>query len=104
MPDITRLERVEAALHRIEQKIDTLIRLASVQLKENLVIMQNFDALTQKVAEVEAGEQSAITLITELAAEVRATAPTQEAIDALAARLDASKAALAAAVVANPAT
>lgn len=64
-------------------------------------IMATMQDLADKVAALETVEDSAIALITGLAEQVRNLAPTQDAINALADKLDADKEKLSAAVTAN---
>lgn len=97
--------RVLDALARIEQtQADQGRLLARILQKENAMSL-DLTALTAKVSAQETVEQSAITLLQELNAAVKAlptTDPaTQAAIDALATRIDAGTQGLAAAVVAN---
>lgn len=61
----------------------------------------DLNALTASVQANTDAEQSAITLITQLADEIRANAGDQAAVDALATQLQDQAASLAAAVVAN---
>ena len=63
--------------------------------------MADLTALTTAVQNNTDAEQSAITLITQLAEQIQAAAGDQAAVDALATQLQDQAAALAAAVVAN---
>ncbi len=79
---------------RIERKLDQLI-------KGEETIMADLQGITDAVAAETSIDQSAITLIQNLAAAVASLQPNQAAIDALAAQLTASAEALSAAVTAN---
>ena len=101
----SQLDRIEARIKRMEQRLENLCNLTRATLSEVLCMPLNFDTLVQKVTELQTVNQSAIELLSQLSAEIRATAPTQEAIDALADQIDANKVEMAAAVTANtPAT
>jgi DNA repair exonuclease SbcCD ATPase subunit len=100
----TQLDRIEGRLKRIEQQIQNLSALTRATLSEVLNMAINFDTLTAKVSELETVNQSAIELLGQLATIIRSTQPTQEAINALADRLDADKQELASAVTANTPT
>jgi len=100
----TQLDRIERALQRVEAKLATLTTLERAQLSEQLDMALSLDDITQKVTTIETVDQSAVTLIQQLAEMVRNLQPTQDAINALAGRLDASATALAAAVTANTPT
>lgn len=101
MPETTQLDRIESRLARLEQKVDTVLSLSRAELQEQFLMASNLDALTQKVTDIEQVDQAAATLLGELSDIIRNTQPTQEALDALANRLSASRDALAAAIVAN---
>lgn len=64
--------------------------------------MADLTRITDVVTRAAAGIDSAVVLIRELAKEIRDTAPTQQALDALAAQLEAKAGELAAAVTENP--
>lgn len=85
---------IDVRLDAMETKIDRIL----ANQKEELM---NLDALTTQVAQTTTVEQSAITLITGLAAQLSAIADNPAAINALAAQLNASANALAAAVTTN---
>lgn len=104
MPETTQLDRIESRLTRLEQKIDTIIALSRAELQEQFLMAANLDSITATVTNIETVDESAVTLIQQLAELVRSTQPTQEAIDALAARLSASASALATAITANTPT
>lgn len=97
----TQLDRIEARLTRVELKLDNVTNLARAQLSEQFTMAASLDGITAQVTNIETVDQSAIVLIQQLATLVAQLTPTQEAIDALAGRLQASASALAAAVVAN---
>jgi hypothetical protein len=84
----------ENQLTRIERKLDALAH------QEN-IIMADLTALTAEVAETTAVEQSAITLIQGIAAQLAAAATDPAAVQALADQLSSGAAGLAAAVAAN---
>lgn len=93
----------------IDPRIDSLVSgidgirdMLTTVLNKESTIMANLDALTQEVTDTEGAEDSATTLLIAIEAEVAALAPNQAAIDGLVARLSAKRAALAAAVAANP--
>jgi hypothetical protein len=69
--------------------------------KENIIIMADLAALTTQVTANTDAEASAIQLITNIAAALKAAGTDPVAIAALATQLETSRAALAAAVVAN---
>jgi hypothetical protein len=99
------LDRIEGTINRLLQTVTSLPVLVRTTLSEVLNMAISFDALTQKVTELETAQQSAIQLLGDLSTIIRNTEPTTAAINALADRLDADKTELAAAVVANtPAT
>lgn len=85
-------------VERIEAKLD---RLTSLVIKQGIETMADITALTAQVAQSTSVEASAITLIQQIAAALSSIQPTQAAIDALAAQLNTSATALAAAVTAN---
>lgn len=95
------LDRIEGLIGRLVQELRSLSTLMRATLSEVLNMAINFDVLTEKVTELQTVGQSAIELLGQLSTIIRDTQPTQEAITALADRLDASKQELAAAVVAN---
>lgn len=86
------------AIKRIEAKLD---RLTSLIIEQGNKTMADITALTAQVTQSTTVEQSAITLIQGIAAELANIQPTQAAIDALTAQLNTSATALAAAVSAN---
>lgn len=101
MPEVTQLDRIERAVTRLAQRVDLLLSLARAQLAEQADMAVSLDDITQHVTEIESVDQSAIELLKKLADKVGSLEPTQEAIDALAARIRTSAEALAAAVTAN---
>jgi hypothetical protein len=88
-------------LDRIERKLDQLLGLSSRIHHGEDVIMANLDQLTTDVAANTTVEQSAITLITGLKAELDAAGTDPVKLAALSSQLEASSSALAAAVSAN---
>lgn len=100
MPEPT-LSDIMARLVRVEQKVDNITALARAQLSEQFTMATSLDGIQAQVTNIESVDQSAVTLIEQLADLVRSTQPTQEAIDALANRLQASASALATAITAN---
>lgn len=101
MPDQTQLDRIEGRLTRIEQKIDNVTALQRATLSEIFTMAANFDVLIQKVTNLETVNESAITLLGELAQLVRDLPADQSAINQLADRIDADRQRMADAVVAN---
>jgi len=85
---------LQKTLSRIEHKLDQLL------LQEE-VMAGELDALTAQVAENTSVEQSAITLIQNLAAQIQAAGTDPAKLDALVQQLHGSSAALAAAITAN---
>lgn len=99
------LNRIEGSIERLTQAVSALTALTRSTRNEVLTMAISFDAVVTKVTELETAQQSAIQLLGDLSTIIRNTQPTQEALNALADRLDADKTELAAAVVANtPAT
>lgn len=99
------LNRIEGSIERLTQAVSSLAALIRSTRNEVITMSVSFDTLTQKVTELETAQQSAVQLLGDLSTIIRNTQPTQEAINALADRLDADKVEIAAAVVANtPAT
>ena len=98
--------RIDVYYHGIDedalnQKLDNVLAiLNNIQGKEVHMSVE-LDALTAQVAENTAVEQSAIVLIQGIAAQLAALKDDPVAIAALAAQLDATSEALAAAVLAN---
>jgi hypothetical protein len=95
--EASQLDRIETLLHRV------LLGLAVVNLKENLT-MADLSALTADVANTTSVEQSAITLIEGLAAQIAAAANDPAALAALGDQLNTEAASLAAAVAQNTPT
>jgi hypothetical protein len=93
-PPIHHADADSAALRRIERKLDLLLK------KENL-IMSTLDTLTAEVANNTSVEQSAVTLLGNLKAELDAAGTDPVALKALSDQLAANDTALAAAIVAN---
>lgn len=99
------LNRIEGAVERLTQAVSALTALTRSTRNEVLTMAISFDALIAKVTDLETAQQSAVQLLGDLSTIIRNTQPTQEAINALADRLDHDKVEIAAAVVANtPAT
>lgn len=86
---------LSAALAEINRKLDKV-------LSKETTIMADLTSLTQEVADTKAGEESAITLITGLAAAIAAAGTDPVKLQALQDSLAAERSALAAAVAANP--
>jgi hypothetical protein len=104
MADPTQLDRIEALLNTIKlQNTQQTALLGALVAGEQLMSAQ-LDALAAQVAQTETVEQSAITLIQGLAAQLAAVATDPAAVAALAARLNSSATALAAAITANTPT
>ena len=85
---------IRAALAEINLKLDKL-------LKGQQTIMADLTALTAQVTQNTTVEGSAIQLIQNIAAQLAASSSDQAAVDALAAKLNTSATALAAAITAN---
>lgn len=85
----------------VDARMDILEGLLRQALRQEGGIMDDLTALTTQVATNTSVEQSALTLITGLAAKLAASANDPAAIAALAQQLNASGVALAAAVAAN---
>lgn len=96
-----RLERIERGMTRLELEQRQNSALLSALIIGEKIMSKQLDDLATQVSQVETVEQSAITLIQGLAAQIAASANDPAAIQALAARLLASSTALAAAVTAN---
>ena len=96
-----RLTRIEAGQDRIEAGLDNLLRLGLLTLREEIKMGTKFDALNEKVTELETVQEGAVTLLGTLAQEIRDNAGDPVAIAALADRIDADKQKLADAVAAN---
>lgn len=91
---LARLEHLARQNHRIEQKLDRILN------KENR-IMADLTQLSADVANTTSVEESAITLINNIAAQLAAAASDPAAIQALSDSLNTEAASLAAAVAAN---
>ena len=92
--------------HQVMARLDRIERLLLVVIGKEICMSQELDNLTAEVAQVVTVEQSAITLLEGLKAKLdaaiaAAAAGDTGALPALSASLEASKSALAAAVVAN---
>lgn len=98
----SRLDDQQRQLQNIEYLLTSLLNHEIEVLEEIRIMQAAIDALTEKVAEVESVEKSAVLLIEKLVEELKTNATDPAAIVALADRLEASKAALAAAVAAVP--
>lgn len=101
MPDTTQLNRIEGRLARIEQKIDNLTALQRATLSEIFLMASNVDTVIAKVTELETVNDSAISLLQQLAQLIRDNVTDQNALLALANRIDTDKQKMADAVVAN---
>ena len=99
--DESALQRIENTVTRLEGIVSQVLTgLQAVQLKESQM-SNELTALTAQVAENTTVEQSAITLLAGLSAQIAALKDDPAAIQALADSLKASGDALAAAIVAN---
>ena len=87
--------------HRIRWRLDYLIRLTTRLIYQGGFTMALLDALTEKVTKLETVEESAIALLNELSALIRANATDPAALKALADRIDSDATKLADAVTAN---
>lgn len=96
--DLTAYERITKRLERIEDKLDQLLTTFS-QAKET--IMADLAGLKAEVERNTAVDQSAITLLNGLAAQIESLKTDPAALQALADQLKASSNDLAAAVAAN---
>ncbi len=83
------------------EKLDEILRLLHLLVKGEKIIMADLTALEAAVKANTDAEDSALTLITTIAAELAASKTDPAKVQALANKLNASAAALAAAVVAN---
>ncbi len=93
--------RIEVFVHNESEKLDTILTiLQRLDTKEN-TIMADLTALTTQVAQTTSVEQSAITLIQGLAAQITAAGTDPVALASLTASLNTSATALAAAEIAN---
>jgi chromosome segregation ATPase len=97
----TQLDRIEARLARIEQQLNLVVSVTRLNLQENLTMASELDNLTAQVSAIETVDKSAETLLKQLAQMVADLKPDQAEIDNLAARINASATALAAAVTQN---
>jgi len=95
------LKTMGATLNRIELRQTQHGQILGALLTGEQLMSAQLDTLTAQVTEVETVEQSAITLIQGLAAQIAAIKDDPAAIQALADRLKASSTALAAAITAN---
>ena len=86
---------------RIERKLDAILHLLRDSRKREIIMSAELDALTAKVVETNTVMGSAVALIGGLAAQIEALKTDPAALSALAASLEGSKAALAAAILAN---
>jgi len=100
----TQLDRIEAEQRAQGLKLDAILALVTAQTLKGTTMSQQLDNLTAQVQATTDTEQSAITLITGLADEIRRLRDDPAALDALHDRLKASADALAAAIVANTPT
>jgi len=97
--DIEQFLRASEA--RQEQRHREIISILCRLERKEIIMSQELDALTASVANATTVEESAITLIQGLSAAIKAAGTDPVALAALTAKLDASDAALAAAVTAN---
>ncbi len=91
-------------LKQIEAKLDSALNLLHLVLRKEQIIMNDLDAVATDLQELESAEDGVITLLTSISAQLKAAAGDQAKIDSIIASIDASKAKLAAAVVANTST
>jgi hypothetical protein len=96
-------EDVYNALIRIEQRQVIEIALLARVLQRQEVVLMDLDQLETHVTSIEGAADSAVALISALAAEIRANATDPAKLSALADRLDAKTQSLGAAIAANPA-
>lgn len=101
MPDQTQLDRIEGRLSRIEQLLGNVTALQRATLSEIFTMASNVDTVIAKVTELETVNDSAIALLGQLAQEIRNNSTDQGALLELANRIDADKAKMADAIVAN---
>ncbi len=97
------MEDVYSSLIRIEQRQIIEIALLARVLQRQEATLVDLDQLETHVSTIEGAADSAVALISALAAEIRASATDPAKLSALADRLDAKSASLGAAVAANPA-
>lgn len=98
--------RIDVYYHTVnddvfEQKLDSILDLLSAIQRKEVQMSAALDALAVQVAENTAVEQAALVLIQGIAAQLLELKEDPAAIAALAAQLDATSEALAAAVLAN---
>lgn len=89
------------AMRRVEHKLDTVLAVLTRIEQEQFTMSKELDDLTVQVQANTDLEQSAITLIEGLAAQIAASATDPIKVAALSAQLKASSVALAAAITAN---
>ena len=85
----------------LNDKLDAVLELLATLTLQGEELMSDFTALTAQVASETSVEQSVLTLLKGLQAQVAALQPTQAAIDALAAQIGSNITAMTAAVPAN---
>lgn len=102
MPDVkTQFDQIMERLTRVEQKIDNVTALQRATLSEGFLMASNLDTVIAKVTQLETTNDSAITLLGQLAQMIRDNSTDQTALLALADRIDADKNKMADAIVAN---
>jgi len=90
-----------STIRRIDDKLDRIVSLLHQVLKKENALSVELDNLTAQVKANTDAEQSAIVLLGQLSDLIKAAGTDPVALAALTAELDASKTALAAAIVAN---
>lgn len=88
-------------LHRIERKLDLLLHLNNLELKDDRKIMADLTEITANVAKIDTAEASAVQLLGDLKTRLDAAGTDPVALKALSDDLGSHADQLAAAVVAN---
>lgn len=103
-PEMVALRRLQFTANRIESKVDFLVRSMLQSQKQEVIVSQELDDLKAEVQETKGVSESAVALINGISARIQAAIDAggkPEDFVAMKAELDASNAALAAAVAAN---
>jgi hypothetical protein len=95
------MSRERQLLEAIDRKLDRLLLLAGDLRRKEEIMSQELDALTNQVKANTDAEQSAVVLLGQLSSLIKQAGTDPAKLQKLAADLDASKSALAAAIVEN---
>jgi hypothetical protein len=98
------LTDIDVRLSRIERSIGTLMRASELELELDLMAQADIDKLRAQVEKNNQVGESAVTLITGLAAQIREMADDPAELQALAAQLESNAARLGEAISANTPT